>query len=693
MATSSALLAAAGLDMATVTEPFIADDRAVAGPAFGSLPVADPPLDGPSPALVDSESVAWVASLVVHVVLMVALAAASLALPAREADLGLAFEPLDLPEEVEIAEEFASADDEYDALGALSAGGMDSALASAPQLSLESLVSIDEPLTPVVAEAAPLDLMRNALEAPEKFDAPLAQGVGSVGATGAEGAIDRITHEILASLQQRPTLVVWMFDQSGSMRTEREAVLKRFRRIYDELGVIEAAENPAFRRHKDKPLLTAVVGFDAEPRALTPEPTDDFAAIELAIKSMRDADTQVENVFTAVAMAAEKYRRYRSASQGGRNVMIVVFTDESGDDAAALDEAVDLCRKSAIPVYVVGRPAPFGRQFARVKWVDPDPRYDQRPQWPPVRLGPESLLPERLKLSFADGRDRGEIEELLDSGFGPYALTRLCFETGGIYFTVHPNRTLGRSIGPGEIDTLAVHFARFFDPDVMVRYQPEYVSVAQYERLIGSNRARRALVEAAALTWTATMENVRLRFPKRDEAELAQALTTAQRTAAVLQPKIDRVVQILATGAEDRDRLAEPRWQAGYDLAMGRALAVQVRTAGYNAMLAQAKQGMPFKSERNNTWILRPGSDFPNSALEKTAQRSREYLDRVVAEHPGTPWHYLAQRELAVPLGWQWTEGYTPLPRQNPPNNNRPPRPQQDRPIPEGPPRRDPPPL
>ena len=29
--------------------------------------------------------------------------------------------------------------------------------------------------------------------------------------------------------------------------------------------------------------------------------------------------------------------------------MIVVFTDEAGDDVAALDETVDLCRKLAMP--------------------------------------------------------------------------------------------------------------------------------------------------------------------------------------------------------------------------------------------------------------------------------------------------------------------------------------------------------
>lgn len=650
-------------------------------------PPSSPPGSAATP-LVDAESTAWLTSFFVHLGLLGLLAIATLTLPAAQPDLDLSSEPLDLAEP-ELTEEFASTDDPLDEMGALGAGDSDSAVAVAIEFSLESLAALEPEPTPL-AETTTLDLPNVTLTAPELTEMTPVQGIGSVGATAAEGAIDRITHEILASLAQRPTLVVWMFDQSGSMRTERAAVLKRFRRIYEELGVIEAADNPAFRRHEDKPLLTAVVGFDAEPHRLTEEPTDDFKAIERAIRGITDSTTQVENVFTAVTTVAKRYRRYRTPGNGGRNVLLVIFTDESGDDVAMLDEAVDVCRKSAIPVYVVGRPAPFGREFARVKWIDPDPNFDQRPQWPPVRLGPESLLPERLKLSFADNRDRGELEELLDSGFGPYALTRLCYETSGLYFTVHPNRVVGRTVRPGEIDTLAVRFAQFFDPDVMRRYQPEYVSAAQYERLVRKNRARRALVEAAGLSWTSTMGEVRLRFPKRDEASLAQLLARAQQSAALLEPQINRIVQVLAAGVEDRARLTEPRWQAGFDLAMGRALAVQVRTAGYNAMLATAKQGMEFENERNNTWVLRHGEDFATSPLEKTAEAARAYLQGVVDDHPGTPWALLAARELETPLGWTWGESYTPL-RDPQAGGNRRPRPEPR--VPQGPPRRDPPPL
>ena len=110
-----------------------------------------------------------------------------------------------------------------------------------------------------------------------------------------------------------------------------------------------------------------------------------------------------------------------------------------------------------MPVYVVGVPAPFGREDAFVKYVDPDPKFDQSAQWLPVHQGPESLLPERIKLNFAGER---EDEERIDSGFGPYGLCRLTSETGGLYFTVHPNRKVGEKVPSWETAAYSSHLAR-----------------------------------------------------------------------------------------------------------------------------------------------------------------------------------------------------------------------------------------
>jgi hypothetical protein len=177
--------------------------------------------------------------------------------------------------------------------------------------------------------------------------------------------------------------------------------------------------------------------------------------------------------------------------------------------------------------------------------------------------------------------------------------------------------------------------SHFFDPQVMLNYRPDYGSTKQYKKLLAENKARRALVEAAQTSWITPMERPQLVFPKLNDADLSNRLSQAQHAAAVLEPKIERLYHTLKSGEADRARLAKPRWQAGYDLSMGRVLAVKVRTEGYNTMLGS------------------------NAALEKLAEHGRMYLTRVVSEHPGTPWALLAEKELKQPFGWTWKEGHT----------------------------------
>jgi len=395
-------------------------------------------------------------------------------------------------------------------------------------------------------------------------------------------------------------------------------------------------------------------------------------------------------VFQAVGFVAEKFRHHRLA-RPRRNVMIVLFTDEAGDDMAALDATVDVCRKFAMPVYVIGVPAPFGRETAYVKYVDPDPNFDQTPIKLPVHQGPESLLPERVMLLFGG---TAQDEEQFDSGFGPFGLSRLAYETGGLYFTVHPNRKVGERIQPWETAAMSSMLTSFFDPRVMRNYRPEYVPAQEYYKEVKSNRAYAALVEAARVSAITPMENVRTTFPRIDDGQFARDLSNAQRTAAKLEPKIGALVAILRQGESDRDKLSKPRLEAGFDLAIGRALAVKARTEGYNAMLAEAKQGLKFKDEQSDTWELRPADTVTTgSALAKDAADAKTYLERVVAEHQGTPWALEAEEELRQPLGWKWDERFTDvagrLARMAEARN----RPRPERPEPPGKPRRDPPAL
>jgi hypothetical protein len=639
----------------------------------------DAPWDGDTPA--------WILSLAAHLGILVALALVMTAGPVKERTVTVLSS---LVEEDPLAqsEAFSYAEIPQETIGSSSQGPADARFAIAPSLALEPTpaeLEVDE--RPDATEPVPIQEEIRLATGPKFVENLTVKGAAGVGAVGTGGAIDRITQEIVLSLEERRTLVVWLFDQSGSLERQREEIIKRFGRIYDELGVIEASGNPAFAKHEDKPLLTSVVEFAQNVTFLTPKPTDDVEEIKAAVAAIKTDTSGIERVFQAVGQTIDRYRPFRT-QEPRRNVMLVIFTDEVGDDEMDLDRTVTLARNLEIPVYCVGVPAPFGRREANIKYVDPDPKYDQTPQWVAVRQGPESFMAELVKIG-------DETDEPMDSGFGPYSLTRLCYESGGIFFAVHPNRKEGRRVGRGETDVLSAQLSYFFDPDVMRNYRPDYVSIKEYQRLLSENKARQALVEAAQLSWVTPMAQPTLVFPKISDADLAARLSRAQQAAAVLEPKINQLYELLAAGEKDRPKLTTPRWQAGYDLSLGRVLALKVRTESYNAMLAKAKSGMKFASEKNDTWRLVHAEEISvGSVLEKQAQQAKTYLERVVKEHPGTPWAQLAQVELKEPLGWKWQEAYTGVnaPRQVAGNNPRPPRDDKARMLPR-PERRPPPKL
>ena len=282
----------------------------------------------------------------------------------------------------------------------------------------------------------------------------------------------------------------------------------------------------------------------------------------------------------------------------------------------------------------------------------------QDEQWGVVEQGPESFLPEMVNLKFSGSK---EDEAPIDSGFGPYSLTRLCYETGGIYFAVHPNRNVNRDVTRNETALFSSHIKLFFDPETMRKYRPDYVSVGEYQKRVSQNMARKALINAANMQQLGQMDSPTLEFVKSDEAAFATALSNAQQQAAALEPKINGLYETLKLGEGDRDTETVLRWQAGYDLAMGRTLAAKVRTEAYNAMLAAAKRGLKFKDPKNNTWIMVPADEISvGSQYSKLADRAKMYLNRIVTDHAGTPWAALAERELKDPLGWKWDEKHTP---------------------------------
>ncbi len=639
---------------------------------------------------IDGEVPFWIVSLAFHLVVLILLARIVMPAPEKKSVSLTVDDVVEAVEEDDVSLEIEFDDLVSEDIGADGDDGFETAAAQAPEFDFASEDAVD--LEMEIRDAGDLITDNDFIAATAETMAsvPVKGSVGN-SVKAASGAVDRMSQEILNSMQERETIVIWMFDQSASLMRQREEILDRFDRIYDELGILEAAGHKAFDDGSGDPrLMTQVYAFGSRIKPMMKKPTDSLAKIKTAVQEIERDSSGIENVMEAVIVAAKQHASYRkvkrTTGEPEKNVLIFVVSDEAGDDVARIDEAVQVCNKSQIPIYVIGVPAPFGRAETQVKWVDPDPEFDQTPQWAIVSQGPETIMPERLRL---DSTGTFDDLEMVDSGFGPFHLTRLAYETGGIYFAVHPNRNTKRRVKQWETKSYAAYLRYFFDPDVMRRYKPDYVSNRTYHARLKENKSRDALVKAAMFTTTGKLESPRLRFEKTNEARFVDSINQAQQSAAIVEPAVNRLYDILKSGEEDRSNEISPRWQAGFDLAMGRSIAAKVRAESYNAMLALVKTKLKFDAPRdadtpqNNTWILTPADGVETGSQDtKLLNKAKSYLNRVIEEHPGTPWALMAQRELATPIGWKWKQAYTAPPQPRPQrqgnnNNNRP------RPVPQ----------
>ncbi|MDA7909078.1 VWA domain-containing protein [bacterium] len=630
----------------------------------------DTPIDGEIPF--------WFVSLGFHLVVIIFLARIMMPEESVKAVSLTIDEAVDQVVEEDIPMEIQFDELITDQIGADGDDGFETAAAQAPIIDPISEDTID--LEMQLRDVADIVTDNDFIEATAESMA-IVPVKGSVGNSvkAASGAVDRMTQEILMSMQERETIVVWMFDQSASLMEQREEIVQRFDRIYDELGILQAAGHASFE-NKKQPLLTQVYAFGSEIKPLLKNPTPSLTTIKEAIKSIERDSTGIENVMETVVVAAKDHASYRridkTTGKPKNNVMLIIVSDESGDDKNQVNDAIRICNQHQMPVYVIGVPAPFGRTNTEVKWVDPDPEFDQSTQWALVSQGPESIMPERLRLDSTG--TFGDLN-MIDSGFGPFHLTRLSYETGGIYFAVHPNRNTNRRVKKWETKSYSASLQHFFDPKVMRRYKPDYVTNQTYLARLKASESRSALVRAATFTTTGTLESPVLRFEKLNEATFVAAVSAAQQTAAIVEPQINRLYEMLKVGEESRPDEVSLRWQAGFDLAIGRAIAAKVRASSYNAMLALIKTKLKFdppgnkKTPQNNTWVLVPADVVETGSQDtKLLQKANNYLNRVIEDHPGTPWALLAQRELETPIGWKWEQDYTapPQPREAGPNNN-----------------------
>lgn len=458
-------------------------------------------------------------------------------------------------------------------------------------------------------------------------------------------AMDRMTAEILAKLAKGKVLVVWCFDQSESMKDDREEIMGRVDRVYKELGIAKSAQGDA--------LLTAVASYGQKAQVHTKKPTSNVDEIIEAMNSVPIDESGQELMCQAVGFAINQHKKF--ASQGGRQMMVILVTDESGDqddNFRSLESTIADAKASRCPIYTLGREAIFGYPYARIRWEDPKTGV---PFWIQIDRGPETPYPEQLQI---DGFHRRW--DAHPSGFGSYEQARMCRQTGGVFFMLpSPEANLvGR-----DNRKYALEAMRPYLPDLSAR--SDYASERDkydmrkvlWQVISDMNPYKQAAGQRTCEVRVDGFSIEKAEFAKQAQAEMEIArkmivyLETAEKALEKVQPL--------------REREESPRWRANFDLMYGQVLAYQVRLWEYGVYLDFfSKNPKVIKNifgpmRPTNNWHVRSvATTITGDKHKEKKEKAIAVFKKVMLEHAGTPYSARAEYEMRRGFGVDMFEDY-----------------------------------
>ena len=492
---------------------------------------------------------------------------------------------------------------------------------------------------------------------------------GEVGAivSGYGPALSRITQELVRLMRQSKVLVVWLFDESESMKEDQDEIRQKLHKVYEELGIAQKADGE-LRRGEQPVLLTAIESYGKELHELTRNPTADLDRIEAAISAIRIDTTGRENMCQAIRDAIIKYRK--TALRNQRRMAVIVVTDECGDDGRFLEEAVAEAKKNKSPVYVLGREAVFGYPYAQQRWVDPETGLVF---WPRTRRGPETAFVECLQWDGLRSRHDSH-----SSGFGSYEQVRLARESGGVFFSL-PWRE-ERLAGEG------ANAKRRFDFLAMKEYQPLLLPRGQYAQERKASSFRDTLWKVIVnlnpnedellLPSFDDQLNIRRHHyafkPDAFKKDAQKQVVKAGRAMKLVNEAIEKLEQVEPQRALE----ASQRWRANFDLAYAQLVCFRVRLFQFVLAMDNQVNDRPKVTDikQPNEWNIHHSKQTitPDTAqfsrmkeafgIRKTREeylklvadeqsRAHELLTMVTEEHSGTPWARRAEYEIRHGFG------------------------------------------
>ena len=499
---------------------------------------------------------------------------------------------------------------------------------------------------------------------------------GDIGAvvTGYGPALSRLTQEILRHMREQKVLVVWLFDQSDSMKDDHKEIAANFHKVYEELGIVQQKDEKLKTRIKDQILQTMVVAYGEALKPMYKEPTADIKVIEDAIKNIPIDESGKENMCSAIQAVADAYGR--RVQRDKRKLLIVVVSDESGDDGKYVENAIEKVKKLKAPVYVLGRESVFGYPYARIRWQDP--KYHLW-HWLRINRGPETAYPECLQWDGLHSR-----WDVHNSGFGPYEQVRIVKESGGIFFVL-----------PGEEEDLTGRRRPRTPGICRPRHEALYADAPAPPRLRRGGQAQqfpqndlgshRPAESDQARVYPANPDdqlNIREHWYPLSPADFREEAGKEVKKAATAMGLLNTAIGMLERIKPERASERLDRWRANYDLIHAQCIAYRVRLFQFLLAMDDHAAHMPKpKDRKTNRWnvgrtrkmIVPDEGQFERLkkafGIKKTREEYLAYVkaeeDRAVAmyqevldNHPRTPWARRAKYELDHGFGMHFYEAY-----------------------------------
>ena len=472
-------------------------------------------------------------------------------------------------------------------------------------------------------------------------------------------AMDRLAQEIVWMLDRGPVLVIWVFDQSNSMKDDQREIRDRIENVYDQLGILGTENSDA--------LWTSVASYGQGFQVHTRQPTSNREFISAAIDSIPVDQTGQERMCEAVGHTIRSHRRFLR----GRQMALVLVTDESGEPAnndRFLEAAIAEAKGAKCKVYVLGRESMFGYPYAFVRWRHPE---TQRMHWLEIDRGPETGFPEQLQTNGLRRRN-----DAFSSGFGPYEQSRMARETNGIFFML-----------PSVEEDLVGKQNRYrYDLEAMRPFLPDMRSRIE----VLSDRDEHPL---RSVIWQVindlnpynerSKEIVELDydFPIRHDNFLRSVRENQLKAKLLLRYMAD-AERVLEQGKKWREQEPQPRWQANYDIIHAQLVSYQARIYEYGVGLeeflntyAKALQENPLRKDSRvlHNWHLRLRQRTLAPESRPYIDRANEMLEEVAQSFRGTPWGARAEWEMRRGYGvtlrpyydlpWKEVQNPTPPPK------------------------------